>query len=106
VLVDDADLLEDPALGRLASLRDDQVSVVVAGRSDDLRAADHWSKPLRRFRTGVVLKPTPGDGDLLRVSLGARLPRFVAHTGFLIDDGDVVPLLAVVSALTAFPEPT
>ena len=105
VLVDDADLLEDPALEQLASLRDDEVSVVVAGRNDDLRAADHWSKPLQRFRTGVLLKPTPGDGDLLRVSLGARLPRFVAHTGFLIDDGDVVPLLAVVSAPNSSTEP-
>ena len=96
VLIDDADRLGGPAFDRLAALRDEQLAVVVAGRADDLRVAGQWTKPLQRFRTGVLLQPGPADGDLVRVSLGARLPAFDAHRGILVVDGEQVPLVAAV----------
>jgi hypothetical protein len=96
VLVDDADRVGGPSFERLAALRDDHLIVVVAGRGDDLRAPGHWSRPLQRFRHGVLLRPEPSDGDLVRVSLGARLPRFEPHRGILVVDGEQTPLLAAV----------
>jgi S-DNA-T family DNA segregation ATPase FtsK/SpoIIIE len=100
VLVDDADRLGGPSLERLAALRDDDLIVVVAGRNDDLRSPNHWVRPLLRFRHGVLLRPVASDGDMIRVPLGARLPRFAAGHGLLVVDGDVSPLLAVSRSTT------
>ncbi|MGB0113741.1 MAG: FtsK/SpoIIIE domain-containing protein [Ilumatobacteraceae bacterium] len=100
VLVDDADRLGGPSFERLAALRDDELIVVVAGRGDDLRAPGHWSKPLQRFRHGVLLRPESSDGDLVRVALGARLQRFAPHRGVLVVDGEQIPLLAAIADAT------
>lgn len=96
VLVDDADRLGGPSFDRLAAVRDDHLIFVVAGRADDLRTPGHWSKPLQRFRHGILLRPSPTDGDLVRVALGLRRPRFDAHHGILVVDGEQVPLLAAI----------
>ncbi len=95
VLIDDADRLGGQSFERLAALRSDDLIVVVAGRNDDLRSAGHWTRPLIRFRHGVLLRPAATDGEIIRVSLGARLPRFGPGGGLLVVDGDVSPILAV-----------
>lgn len=96
VLVDDADRVGGPSFERLAGLRDDDLVVVVAGRADELRAGGHWSKPLQRYRTGVLLRPDAADADILRVSLGPRVAMFAPHHGVLVVDGAQVLLLAAV----------
>jgi S-DNA-T family DNA segregation ATPase FtsK/SpoIIIE len=93
VVVDDADRLAGPSLDELAAHRDDHLIAVIAGRADDLRALGHWSRPLQRSRTGVLLRPVATDGDLLRVALPLRLPVAGPGTGFLVDDGVIAPLL-------------
>ena len=84
VLLDDADALAGPSFERLAAARDSAITFVVAGTSEGLRSIGHWSRPLLRTRTGVLLAPTAADGDLLRVAVPAgrgrhraraRLPR-------------------------------
>lgn len=94
VLVDDADRVGGPSFERLGTLRDDRLVVVIAGNGDDLRAPGHWSKPLQRFRHGVLLRPEASDGDLVRVSLGARLARSEPQRSILVVDGEQIPLLA------------
>jgi DNA segregation ATPase FtsK/SpoIIIE, S-DNA-T family len=97
VLVDDADRIGGPSFERLGAIVDDELIVVMAGRSDGLRSMNHWSKPLQRGRNGVLIRPTMVDGELLRTPLGTRLPRFAPHMGFLVVDGEVTPLLAAVA---------
>jgi len=101
VLIDDADRLGGPSFERLAALRNDDMIVVVAGRNDDLRSPNHWTRPLMRFRHAVLLRPVATDGDIIRVSLGARVPRFAPGHGLLVVDGDIGPLLAVGPAAPA-----
>ncbi len=93
VLIDDADRLAGPSFERLAAVHDDLVAFVIAARPDGLRSVSHWSRPLQQSRTGVLLRPTALDGDLLRVQLGTRLPRFDAGRGFLVNDGELVPVM-------------
>ncbi len=103
VLVDDADQLAGPSFERLASLRDSDLIIVVAGANENLRSPDHWTSPLRRFRHGVLLRPAPDDGDLIQVPLGPRLPPFAAHRGYLVNHGEIVPILAAISSTTPTP---
>ena len=93
VLIDDADRLGGPSFERLAAVHDDLVTFVIAARPDGLRSISHWTRPLQQSRTGVLLRPTTLDGDLLRVQLGTRLPRFDAGRGYLVNDGELVPVM-------------
>ena len=52
-----------------------------------------------RFRHAVLLRPVASDGDIIRVSLGARIVRFAPGHGLLIVDGEIGPLLAVSPAV-------
>ncbi|MEM8923277.1 MAG: FtsK/SpoIIIE domain-containing protein [Actinomycetota bacterium] len=88
VLIDDADRITDASMARIVECRDDKLTIVVAGRIDELKGFGHWSKPLQRSRTGVLLRPATGDGDLLRVNLGAKLARFDVGRGYLVNDGE------------------
>lgn len=75
VVVDDADDTadDDPTLRGLVTDRPSDRVVLVAGRSDRLRASwAHWSREVRVDRQGLLLDPDPDlDGELL----GTRLPR-------------------------------
>ena len=94
VLVDDADLVDDPsnALGTLATSARSGLHLVAAGRADRLRATyGHWTTNLRSSGVGLVLRPDlDRDGDLW----GIRLPRDVESRrgdgrGLLVADGEV-----------------
>jgi S-DNA-T family DNA segregation ATPase FtsK/SpoIIIE len=93
ILVDDAELVDDPsqALARLLDGSDGRVHVIAAGRVDGLRAAyGHWTQMLRRQRRGLILRPEADlDGDVL----GVLLPRWESTPaapgrGYLVADGE------------------
>ncbi|MCY3861977.1 MAG: FtsK/SpoIIIE domain-containing protein [bacterium] len=91
VLIDDAETVDDPD-GDLKALTSDGrpgLHIVAAGRADRLRTAfGHWTSEIRFSRTGVLLQPTPLDGDLFTVQLPTRptLPSLPGR-GYLIQNG-------------------
>ncbi len=92
ILIDDADMLEDPdeAIIKLLKQRLPEVHLIVAGRADTLRSAyGHWTQQVRRSRSGVLLRPDVDlDGDLLGVRLPRRTPVPVTIArGWLVNDG-------------------
>jgi len=103
VLVDDAELLLDSAMGeRLGDLvraaRDADQAVVAAGTTDDLSSQYRgFAVDIRRSRSGLLLSPrSPSDGDLL----GVRLPRNMAAgppgRGLLVLNGGLMPVQAAL----------
>ncbi len=75
LLIDDSELFVDSSVGdRLAALirsSPPALDVFATGRVDDLALAfGGVAAEVRRARTGVLLQPGPGDGDLF----GLRLP--------------------------------
>jgi S-DNA-T family DNA segregation ATPase FtsK/SpoIIIE len=93
VLVDDAEAIDDVGgvLDRLSTSDRADLLFVAAGRNDVIRSGySHWTRPLRRSKLGVLLRPDVDlDGDIL----GARLPRrapvgMVAGRGYLAAGGD------------------
>ncbi|HKE77113.1 MAG TPA: FtsK/SpoIIIE domain-containing protein [Acidimicrobiales bacterium] len=98
VLVDDAETIDEPLLDPLGTSRRPNLLVIAAGRSDLLRSAyQHWTRPLRRSKLGVLLQP---DVDLDGELFGCRLPRHppVAMTvgrGYVVTAAD--PVLAQIA---------
>jgi S-DNA-T family DNA segregation ATPase FtsK/SpoIIIE len=77
VLVDDAEQVAPAMAGALVALVDggaERVTVVAAGRADQLRSPTAWTASLRHGRTGIALQPAPGDGDVFRVALPVHQP--------------------------------
>lgn len=82
ILVDDAEILADTPAGEVLaafvkSARDFRAAVVVAGTAGELNQFRGFIPEARKSRTGLLLCPSPGDGELL----GARLPRTAIFTG-------------------------
>ncbi len=76
LLVDDGDRLDDPDgdLGRIAADPATRCHIVAVTRAERLRATySGWLSELRASQAGVLFRPGPIDGDLLGVSLPARL---------------------------------
>lgn len=93
VLVDDADRLEGPVFERLAALGDPGLVVVAAGRTRDIELPAHWTAPLRRSRSAVILRPLAGDGAMFGLHLHVT-SSYPAHgRGLLIDDDETTPIL-------------
>ena len=91
VLIDDSETVGDPdgALKSLAANSRPGLHIVAAGRADRLRTAyGHWTAEIRFSRTGVLLQPTPLDGDLFTIQLPTRptLPSLPGR-GYLIQNG-------------------
>lgn len=94
VLIDDAESVDDAdgAIAGLLSGAGPQLHVVVAGRSDALRAAyGHWTKAVRASKTGVLLRPNADlDGDLLGANLPRRAPvRMLVGRGYVVHNGEL-----------------
>ena len=92
VLVDDCLNVEDPdgLLAGLVASPPQGVHIVASAKPDQFRSAyGHWAADIRSSRVGIVLKPDPIDGDLLGVSLPARLelPN-IAGRGVLVADSE------------------
>jgi S-DNA-T family DNA segregation ATPase FtsK/SpoIIIE len=95
LLVDDAEQLDDRdgALAALVTGAPPHVHVVAAGRSEVLRTAfQHWTRPIRRSRAGLLLAPNPDlDGELLGHVLPRRAPVPLGPgRGWLVDGADLV----------------
>jgi S-DNA-T family DNA segregation ATPase FtsK/SpoIIIE len=94
LLVDDAEQVEDRtgALAALVARAPEHVHVVAAGRSEVLRTAyQHWTRGLRRSRSGLLLAPNPDlDGELLGQVLPRRAPVTLGPgRGWLVDGSDL-----------------
>jgi S-DNA-T family DNA segregation ATPase FtsK/SpoIIIE len=89
VVVDDAELVDDPH-GVLAGLLTGDANVIAAGRTDAIRSGyGHWTQELRRRRRGLLLAPESDiDGELFGITL-PRWPLAPAATGrgYLVLDG-------------------
>jgi len=94
VLVDDAESIDDVGgvLDKLSTSDRPDLLFVAAGRNDGVRTGySHWTRPLRRSKLGIMLRPDVDlDGDIF----GTRLPRrspvaMVAGRGYLAASGDV-----------------
>ncbi|WP_420637618.1 FtsK/SpoIIIE domain-containing protein [Candidatus Poriferisocius sp.] len=75
VLIDDAETVIDHGghLKALAADPPDGLHIVAAGNADRLRTAyGHWTAEIRFSRTGVLLQPSPLDGDLFGLQLPSR----------------------------------
>jgi S-DNA-T family DNA segregation ATPase FtsK/SpoIIIE len=93
LLIDDAEGFDDAdgAIAGLLSAGRPDLHVVAAGRSDSLRTLyGHWTRVVRRSKTGVLLRPNIDlDGDLLGVMLPRRSPvRLGAGRGYLVHNGE------------------
>jgi S-DNA-T family DNA segregation ATPase FtsK/SpoIIIE len=78
IMIDDAERFEDDddAIANLLESAPSELHIIAAGRSDDLRSMyGHWSKAIRKARSGVLLQPNADyDGDLLGASIPRRSP--------------------------------
>ncbi len=94
VLVDDAEAIDDVGgvLDRLSTSDRADLLFVAAGRNDGIRSGySHWTRPLRRSKLGLLLRPDVDlDGDILAAKLPRRAPvGMVAGRGYLAAAGDV-----------------
>jgi S-DNA-T family DNA segregation ATPase FtsK/SpoIIIE len=94
VLVDDAEAIEDVGgvLERLATADRGDLLFVAAGRNDGVRTGySHWTRPLRRSKLGVLLRPDVDlDGDILGATIPRRAPvAMVAGRGYIAAGGAV-----------------
>ncbi len=93
VVVDDAESLDDPGgvLERLSTSDLPGLLLVAAGRNDGIRTGySHWTRPLRRSKLGVLLRPDVDlDGDILGASLPRRAPvAMVPGRGYVVNSGE------------------
>jgi DNA segregation ATPase FtsK/SpoIIIE, S-DNA-T family len=94
VLVDDAEGVDDVGgiLERLATADRPDLLFVAAGRNDGIRTGySHWTRPLRRSKLGILLRPDIDlDGDLLGATIPRRAPvAMAAGRGYVAASGDV-----------------
>ncbi len=91
LLVDDADVVDDPTRGLsdLFAAPRANLHAIIAGRTDALKTLGHWSVGVRRARTGLLLQPdVQVDGPLLGVTLPRRpTPPVRAGCGYRVDPG-------------------
>jgi len=93
VLVDDAESVDDSGgvLERLSTSDLPGLLFVAAGRNDGIRTGySHWTRPLRRSKLGVLLRPDVDlDGDILGASLPRRAPvAMVPGRGYVVNSGE------------------
>ncbi|MBX7266598.1 hypothetical protein KIF24_11475 [Micromonospora sp. Llam7] len=105
LLVDGIESLPDagPALDRLLPGLPAGVHVVAAGRTDAFRGMQPWQRAVTMSRTGLLLRPAPDDGEVLRVRLPREAPlRPLPGRGYLVEAGG---LAQVQVAFLAQPPP-
>ncbi len=94
LLVDDAEQFEDSdqAFTGLLASRTTDLKVIASGRSDDLRGLySHWTRTVRKSRSGVLLQPNIDyDGELLGVTLPRRAPvALTVGRGYVVAGGNM-----------------
>jgi S-DNA-T family DNA segregation ATPase FtsK/SpoIIIE len=101
VFIDDADRLGGPVFERLAALDDPRSIVIAAGRTRELELPSHWTAPLRRSRTALILRPLAGDGAMFGLHLRVTSSHPAIGRGLLIDDDTTIPVLVGSPAASA-----
>lgn len=89
LLVDDAEQFTDTAVGDVVTdvIARSHACVVATARSDDLMVSFRGiATDLRRHRRGLILQPTPADGELLGVRIPSQPPGLVPGRGVLVTD--------------------
>ncbi|MEV6301902.1 FtsK/SpoIIIE domain-containing protein [Actinoplanes sp. NPDC051861] len=88
------------ALDRLMSSVPPGGHVVVSGRAEAFRGMQPWQRALTMSRTGLLLRPSADDGDILRIRLPREAPpRPVPGRGYLVEAGGTAQIQ------TAFADP-
>ena len=93
VLIDDADRLEGEVFERLADLGDPRLVVIAAGRTRVLEHPTHWTAPLRRSRSALILRPLAGDGAMFGLQLRVTSVHPGMGRGLLVADDSVIPVI-------------
>jgi S-DNA-T family DNA segregation ATPase FtsK/SpoIIIE len=89
VLIDDAEQFNDTASGSLLTelAASHRAAVIAAARSDDLAASFRGpAATVRRRRTGLLLQPSPADGDLFGIRIGPHRMPAPPGRGLLVTD--------------------
>jgi S-DNA-T family DNA segregation ATPase FtsK/SpoIIIE len=89
VLIDDAEQFNDTASGTWLTelIASSPATVITAARSDDLAVTYRGpAAAVRRRRTGLLLQPSPADGDLLGIRVGPRRMPSPPGRGLLVTD--------------------
>lgn len=74
--------------------------VIVSGRPEAFRGMQPWQRAVTMSRTGLLLRPTPDDGDILRIRLPREAaPRPLPGRGYLVEAGGTAQIQ------TAYAEP-
>ena len=63
----------------------------LAGRTRDLELPGHWTAPLRRSRSAVILRPLAGDGAMFGLHLRVTSSHPAIGRGLIIDDDKTIP---------------
>jgi S-DNA-T family DNA segregation ATPase FtsK/SpoIIIE len=93
VLIDDTDRLDGEVFERLADLSDPKLVVIVAGRTRALEHPAHWTAPLRRSRSALILRPLSGDGAMFGLQLRVTSLHPGMGRGLLVADDSVTPVI-------------
>jgi S-DNA-T family DNA segregation ATPase FtsK/SpoIIIE len=89
VLIDDAEQFTDTASGGFLTelATSHQAAVVVTTRSEDLAMSFRGpAAAVRRRRTGLLLQPSPADGELLGIRTGGQPLASIPGRGLLVTD--------------------
>jgi S-DNA-T family DNA segregation ATPase FtsK/SpoIIIE len=89
VLVDDAEQFNDTASGSFLTelATSHRAAVIAAARSEDLAVSFRGpAVAVRRRRTGLLLQPSPADGELLGVRTGPHRMASLPGRGLLVTD--------------------
>lgn len=89
IVVEDAEHFTDTPVGELVTdlIARSQACVVATARSDDLLVSYRGiATDLRRHRRGLLLQPTPVDGELLGVRIPPQPAGLVPGRGVLVTD--------------------
>ncbi len=101
ILIDDAEQFDDAdqAIVGLLGARTSDLLVVAAGRSDDLRTMyGHWTRTVRKSRSGILLQPNVDyDGELLGANLPRRAPVAMSVARGYVASGGTLEFLQVAS---------
>ena len=92
LLIDDAELLDDPsgAMAALGTGDQPDLLIVAAVRTELLRANySHWTRQLRRSRSAILLRPSDGDAEFTGISIPRRGVPVTTGRGFLAQDGQL-----------------
>jgi DNA segregation ATPase FtsK/SpoIIIE, S-DNA-T family len=66
--------------------------VIVAGRAEAFRGVRAWQRAVTMSRTGVLLRPAPDDGDILRIRLPRETLKPFPGRGYLVDAGGLAQI--------------